>query len=194
MGALQPAFTDPVHQAQQVFRQILDAMARPGSIRELANLPLAAPGLSPAATAVCLTLADFETPLWLDEKASKAREYLVFHRNCPITAEPRQATFAVIGNAEKLPGFEAFQNGSDEYPEASATLIIEANQLSNGTGKTLTGPGIKDSTRLEVDGVDDNFWEQVKANHTLFPRGVDLIFTCGEQIAALPRSTQVAEV
>lgn len=194
MGTLQTAFTEPVRQSQQVFRQILDAMAHPGSTLKVADLPLAAPGLSPAATAVCLALADFETPLWLDEKVSKAREYLIFHCNSPITAEARHAAFAVIGDASKLPGFETFHNGSDEYPETSATLIIEVNRLGNGTGRTLTGPGIKDSTTLEVEGVGDNFWEQVKANHALFPRGVDLIFTCGEQIAALPRSTQVAEV
>jgi alpha-D-ribose 1-methylphosphonate 5-triphosphate synthase subunit PhnH len=193
MQGIKSAFANPVHQSQQVFRQVLGAMARPGNIRQLEALPEAAPGLSPAATAVCLALADFETPVWLDDPASAASSYLVFHCSTPITKETPHASFAVIGNALELEDFAAFNTGTDEYPETSTTLIIETSELTNDSGRLLAGPGIEHTTTLHVEGVASNFWEQVAENHLLFPRGVDLILTCGDRVAALPRSVRVLE-
>lgn len=193
MQAITQGFSEPVHQAQQVFRRVLDAMARPGHIHTLAGLPPAAPGLSPAATAVCLSLADFETPLWLDPQAAGARDHLVFHCSAPVTDTPRQAMFAAIAMPRQLTDFTLFNPGSDEYPETSTTLIVEVTGLGNQGGQALAGPGIPRTTQLQVDGVAQNFWQQVRENHALFPRGVDLILTCNEQIAALPRSVRALE-
>lgn len=193
MQGIQSAFPNPVHQSQQVFRQVLDAMARPGSIHQLEALPEPAPGLSPAATAVCLALTDFETPVWLDDLASAARGYLVFHCSTPITGEATRASFAVIGDALEQDGLGMFNTGSDEYPETSTTLIVEVSELGNDSGQLLAGPGIEDTVKLRVEGVVRNFWELVAENHLLFPRGVDLILTCGDKIAALPRSVRILE-
>jgi alpha-D-ribose 1-methylphosphonate 5-triphosphate synthase subunit PhnH len=191
LNRIQPGFSDPIHQAQQVFRQVLDAMAHPGSVQTLKYLPQAAPGLSPAATAACLTLADFETPLWLGGSAAAARSYLVFHCGSPITQQQDHAAFAVAGSARDLDGFEGFNLGSEENPESAATLIVEVTELREGTGATLAGPGIRDHAKLRIDGVAASFWQLVANNHALFPRGIDLILTCGERIAALPRSVRV---
>jgi len=193
MDAIQTAFADPVHQAQQVFRRVLDAMARPGRIHTLRDLPQAAPGLSRAATAVCLTLTDFETPLWLDGAAGAARNYLVFHCSAPIVAHPEQAAFAVVGDAAALNDFYRFNLGSDECPETSCTLIVEVTDLNNGGERRLAGPGIRYTASLDVAGVADSFWQQLEDNHALFPRGLDLILTCGDRIAALPRSVRLLE-
>lgn len=188
MQDLQLGFTDPVHQAQQVFRAILGATARPGIVQTLNVLPQPAPALSSAATAVCLALADFETPLWLDAQALAARDYLVFHCGSPITADRERATFALIANAHALDNFSDFYPGSDEFPDTACTLIVEVGELVEGDGTVLRGPGIREQIQLRVGGVGDGFWQQVAANHRLFPRGVDLILTCGDRIAALPRS------
>jgi alpha-D-ribose 1-methylphosphonate 5-triphosphate synthase subunit PhnH len=186
-----PGFDDPVHQAQQVFRRVLDAMSRPGTVYALDRTPPAAPGLSPAATAVCLTLLDFETKLWLDGAASPACDHLVFHCGVPVTTDPGDAAIALIGRASELGGFEGFCAGSDEHPETAATLVIEVEGLAVGEGAVLAGPGIRDRAMLRVDGASERFWQQVAANHALFPRGVDLVLTCGRSIAALPRSVRV---
>jgi alpha-D-ribose 1-methylphosphonate 5-triphosphate synthase subunit PhnH len=193
MRAIQAAFTDPVQQAQQVFRRVLDAMARPGHICQLTGLPQAAPGLSPAATALCLTLTDFETPLWLDAGAGAARDYLVFHCSAPVTEHPDRAAFALVADASALNDFSRFSRGSDEYPETSCTLVIEVGELDNRGGMALAGPGIRDAITLGVAGVAANFWQQIEDNHGLFPRGVDLILCCGDRIAALPRSVRLID-
>lgn len=197
MPRLQPGFSDPVHQAQQVFRQILGAMAQPGTLRPIDLGGQGAPGLSAAATAVCLSLIDFETPVWLDRAAAEARDYLVFHCSAPIVEQPQDAAFALIGEAEALDDFTRFAPGSDEHPETSTTLIVEVGDLQAGPrlahGVRLRGPGIQHSAQLQVSGVQTAFWQQLARNHALFPRGVDLILTCGDQLCALPRSLRVED-
>lgn len=193
MQAITQGFADPVHQAQQVFRRVLDAMARPGQIHSLTGLPEAAPGLSSAATAVCLTLVDLETPLWLDPAATASRDQLVFHCSAPVVATPRQALFAVIAEPLQLTDFALFNPGSDEYPETSTTLVVEVSGLQGQGGQVLAGPGIQGTTQLRVEGVSDNFWQQVRENHALFPRGIDLLLTCHDRVAALPRSVRALE-
>jgi alpha-D-ribose 1-methylphosphonate 5-triphosphate synthase subunit PhnH len=186
-----PGFDDPVHQPQQVFRRVLDAMSHPGTVHVLDRTPPAAPGLSPVATAVCLTLLDFETPLWLDDAAGPARDHLVFHCGVPITSAPGDAAFALVGHAPALEDFGSFSVGSDEHPETAATLILEVERLTEGEGAVLAGPGIRERVTLRVDGAPKRFWEQIAANHALFPRGIDLLLTSGVAVAALPRSVRV---
>lgn len=188
---IRPGFDDPVMRSQSTFRKVLEAMSHPGRIVDIDNTPEGLVDLSPAATAVCLTLVDFETPIWLDKKALSASDYLKFHCSCPITELSTAAQFAVIAAPQELTSFETFNLGSNEYPDRAATLIIEVESLSNAEGVTLTGPGIEHSAKLSVSGVSENFWQQVQNNSALFPRGVDLVLTCGKQLAALPRTTQV---
>ena len=37
----------------------------------------------------------------------------------------------------------------------------------------------------------DGFWTEWTANHALFPCGVDILFTSGDQLCGLPRSIAV---
>ena len=67
------AFADPVFESQAVFRRIMRAMAAPGTIL-VCGEALAPPApLAPAAAAALLTLADFETPLWIAPSFAQRR-------------------------------------------------------------------------------------------------------------------------
>jgi len=183
--------TDPTLDSQRIFRSLLEAMAHPGRIVDVA-VELQAPSpLHPAAAAACLTLLDFDTPLWLDEAASRpdAVEWLRFHSGAPIVSRPQAARFALIADPQGMP--DTFDSGTAEYPERSATLIVQVQSLLGGTGRRLRGPGIADEARLEVAGVPDAFWTWMAANHALFPCGVDVVLSAGRVIAALPRTTEV---
>ena len=82
---------DPTLDSQRIFRSLLEAMAHPGRIVDVA-VELQAPSpLHPAAAAACLTLLDFDTPLWLDEAAARpdAVEWLRFHSGAPIVSRPQ---------------------------------------------------------------------------------------------------------
>ena len=53
-------------------------------------------------------------------------------------------------------------------------------------GTRLSGPGIRDSAALSLPELD-----MFVRNNALFPLGLDFYFTCGDRVAALPRSTRI---
>ena len=189
---LAPGFTDPSHDAQRLFRSVLDAFSHPGRIVELRDAPAGPGTLSPAATAFLLTFADRETPLWLEAGLDKqeVRDFLRFHAGTPIVQAREAATFAVIigGGGEPFAGFAI---GTDTYPDRAATLVIEVPALDRGPTTLWRGPGIDGEVRVAIDGLGDGFWPAWTANHGLFPCGVDLVFASGSQLIALPRSVAV---
>jgi alpha-D-ribose 1-methylphosphonate 5-triphosphate synthase subunit PhnH len=195
MGAVSAAigagFADPVSQSQAIFRALLDAMARPGRIVEIGATLTLDRCLSPAAAAAALTLADFETPIWLSARLADATAWLRFHCGCAVVSHPDAARFAFATAQDALPPLERFDLGSDEFPDRSTTLVLEVASLSDGAGLQLSGPGIRDTARLAVGGLPTSLWEERDGLHELFPRGLDLILTCGTRIAALPRTTRV---
>jgi alpha-D-ribose 1-methylphosphonate 5-triphosphate synthase subunit PhnH len=188
---LDPGFADPVRDAQACFRAVLDAMAHPGRI---VRAPVALPDRLPlgaAAASVALSLCDIDTPIWLDAASAAAAGYLAFHCGAPVAKTPADARFAFVADADALSPLDGFALGTDEYPERSATLVIEVSGLADDYGVTLRGPGILGETRLGVSGLPDRFWTERAALAELFPRGLDVLFACGDALAALPRSTQV---
>lgn len=190
---MRPGLGDPVLDSQRIFRGVLDAMSHPGRIVAL-DVDDAAPGPLHAATeAVCLALVDFETPLWLDAagRTAEVMAHLRFHCGCPIVDEPAAARFAVVADPGRMPELDRFDPGTDEYPDRSATVIVQVDMLSAGVGRRLTGPGIESEARLDAPGLPERFWEGLRANHGRFPRGVDVLLTAGSQLAALPRTTRV---
>jgi alpha-D-ribose 1-methylphosphonate 5-triphosphate synthase subunit PhnH len=193
---LQPGFADPVHDAQTTFRALLQALARPGRVQSCgARLTPPAP-LGPAMTATALTCLDADTPLWLAPAfaAPAVADYLRFHCSVPIAADPGEAAFA-LASASDLPALERFSGGTDRAPERSATVVVEVPALVPGAadGWSLSGPGIRATERLRVDGLPADFLQQWQANHDAFPPGVDLLVTCGARLCGLPRTTAVRE-
>jgi alpha-D-ribose 1-methylphosphonate 5-triphosphate synthase subunit PhnH len=191
--ALLPAWTDSVHDAQAAFRCILTALAEPGSVQTL-PVEIAGPApLNTAATALCLTLTDFETPVWLADTAdmSAVESYLRFHCGCPLVNDPAAAAFAVIIHPEHGIALDRFAQGSMEYPDRSTTLLIQVPTLDSGRERLLSGPGIENTRTLHVGGLPENFGRLWQQNTALFPLGVDLVFCCGNAIVGLPRTTQI---
>jgi alpha-D-ribose 1-methylphosphonate 5-triphosphate synthase subunit PhnH len=194
ISVLALAFAEPVLDAQSVFRTVMDAMARPGEVRNLScDLVPPAP-LSAGAAAVALTLFDYETLVWLDGALADSDDvarWLRFHTGAPIIDDMRQAAFAMIAAAGNMPDFSSFAPGTPDYPDRSATLILQLQSLSAGQTLTLTGPGIDGEQKLSAQPLPADFADRMIANRTLFPRGVDLLLVAENAIAAIPRSTHV---
>lgn len=190
-GSLLPGFADPVHDSQRVFRMILEAMSRPGQTRDLGALPDAPSPLNPASAAALLALADFETPVWMDRQDEAVAKFIRFHTGAPFVPAPDRAVFALITAPVDMPPLRTFAQGTDEYPDRSATLIVQVPSLTGGPGLRLTGPGIRDVAAFAPVGLPDALPLWLMENHGLFPCGVDLIFAAGTQVSALPRTTQI---
>ena len=187
-----PAFADPVFQSQAAFRAILTAMSRPGGIVACGD-GLAPPApLSPAAAATLLTLADFETPLWLSGgyAGGEVGAWLKFHTGAPA-APPARAAFALVDLAADPLDLTSFAQGVAEYPDRSTTLVVEVATLSTEGALRLSGPGVKGEARFGFSPLPPHFAEMWRANRAASPLGVDLILTSGARLAALPRSTEI---
>ncbi len=185
-------FADPVRDAQATFRAVMMALAEPGTVRDIVQPSGMCGGFSSALTAIALTLADFETRVWLEpDAATAAAQYVRFHTGAAIVADPAQAAFAFVTRAEHLPRLAVFAQGSLEYPDASTTLVIDVARIETGRGYQLTGPGILGMRRLDIGPLPATFAADITGNRAAFPCGVDLIFCHGTRIAGLPRSTRV---
>ena len=195
-AAFRPAFADPVHDAQAVFRALLAAMAEPGTVHHVApDLAPPAP-LSPGAAGVALALLDLETQLWFDGAdgaGAAALGFLQFHTGVRRADAPARADFALVTDGLRLPPLDVFRQGTDEEPELGATLIIQVSAIAAEAGWRLSGPGIAGERNLRIGGLRPGLAADLAANIGRFPRGVDLVFAAGRTICALPRTTKISE-
>jgi len=182
--ALGGGFADAPVEAARAFRAAMRAMARPGTIGVLDTARPPAP-TSPAAGTLILTLCDPETGLHLagDHDTAEMRAWVAFHTGAPVVGAS-EARFA-LGDWQALMPLSRFAAGTPEYPDRSATLIVEMARLEP-QGPTLTGPGIERTARLSLPDPD-----AMRANAARFPLGLDFFLTRGGRMAALPRSTRI---
>ena len=194
--SLDGGFPDAVTHAQAVFRSVMDAMARPGSIG-VVDVTVAPPApLGIAAGALLLTLCDHDTPIWVTPVLTKSAlpGWIGFHTGASLTPAKADAKFAFVEAGAPFPSLAQFALGTQEYPDRSTTLVVEVASLEGGQALQLSGPGIRDTAMIAPKGLPETFLRQWADNRALFPRGVDLVLTAGRRFIALPRTTKIREM
>lgn len=187
------AAANPAFESQAAFRAAMDAMARPGDIRILRGPGAPAP-FAPATAALLQSLADYETPIWLDDKFNvpAVSEWIRFRTAAPIVEHKSAAAFALIADPLRMPDFTQFALGSEEYPDRSTTLIVQVENF-RGAAISIAGPGIKGRRSFAATPLPADFAGRLDANRELFPRGVDLVLVVGDEIVGLPRSVRIVK-
>jgi alpha-D-ribose 1-methylphosphonate 5-triphosphate synthase subunit PhnH len=188
--AVAGGFDNPVFAAQGVFRAVMDATARPGTVHRL-PVDVAPPApLAAGPAALALALCDADTRLWLAPSWSNAETaaWIAFQCGAPLTRDTERADFA-LAPAGEAPDLKTLSQGSQEYPDRSTTLVVEVAALEGGDEIALSGPGIEGTRMIAPKGLPDGFLAMRAANRLLFPRGVDVILAAGADILALPRTT-----
>ncbi|MGN6526063.1 MAG: phosphonate C-P lyase system protein PhnH [Burkholderiaceae bacterium] len=198
-------FADPVHGAQQAFRTLLEAMARPGRVQALPEAALEglrpadadlAPPVGPGLAATLLALLDAETPVLLAGALGDggAAAWARFHTGARAAADGAIVAWAAARAADVGPALLArLAVGTDESPQDGATLVVEVDGLDTASGIALAlrGPGVESVQRLRVAGLPASFWDWRRALQRQSPRGVDLLLVHGARVAAIPRSTRL---
>ena len=187
-------FADPVFNAQTVFRAVMDAMARPGSVQPLPAFARPPAPLSATAGAIALALCDNDTPLWLDpalQASAAVKSWLGFHTGAPLANTPADAHFALIANPAEMAALDGFSQGTQDYPDRSTTLILQVGNFVSGAPLLLEGPGIEKTATIAPAQMPRHFVEQWKQNISRFPRGVDIILAAPDGVACLPRTTRI---
>jgi len=192
---LPAGFADKVLSAQSTFRSVMEALARPGSVRRVTASVGTPPPMMRGTAAIALTLFDHDTPIWLDEKMSETMDvarWLKFHSGAPIVTDSSISAFALIGDPHALPELERFAFGSNEYPDRSTTLILQVASLTRGSAYELSGPGIDGSAVINATFEPKDLFDRLAINAALFPRGIDVVLVADDAIVAVPRTTRLA--
>ncbi len=191
--ALKPGFSDPVHDAQLVFRNLLNVMSRPGKVRTVNEYVSNTGALNPVMASVVLTLLDYETPFWLSESLNteEIAHYISFHTGAKKVNNSEDAICLLVGNEKEFPALGKISLGTPEYPDRSSTILLGVPSFNTGLEVKLSGPGIKSETQFASEGLTAGFWKTAISNNSLYPQGGDFFFCSNNAIAALPRSTTI---
>lgn len=192
-SALGGGFRDLAIDSQAVFRALLGAMAEPGTLAALAGHCSPPAPLGAAAGAIILAMADHDTPVYLDAAAAAgdAGNWIRFHTGADVVDQPADAVFAVLAAAGDW-NLPAFAIGSAEYPDRSATLIVQVESVTSGEHVIVAGPGVPKPRRIAPHPMPEGWLESWNANTALFPQGCDLFLATPDTAIALPRTVHVA--
>jgi len=168
---------------QQIFRMMLEAMSRPGSVQDLSVVVNG----SCAGKAALATLLDAEVKLADPHSLLEDTDWPLMQA---VQSEPTKADY-IYCDGGKRPDFEP-RIGTLSSPDESATLIINVASLAGETlSLSLQGPGIEDRCCVSIDGMNTN-WLDARNNWvSAFPLGVDMFFVDEHSLIGLPRTTRV---
>lgn len=163
------------------FEAILNAFARPGSVR---TLP------APGPACVALALVDAECRAYADDPA--LADLLRRSGAAMVPPELADHLFLALDTAAALDRIAGVPTGTLLYPDQGATLCVPA-AIGTGPELALTGPGIETEARVRLSDLHPRLWA-LRAALCRYPRGIETIFVDGAKVLALPRSTAVREV
>jgi len=196
IAALHEATFDPVFDGQALFRQLLEATARPGRVLRLAapRLAVPPPRLGPAC-ALLLASLDVEVGLHvLGPGAADVAGYLCLNTGARLAAL-EEADFVLVTTGESGGRVRRIKRGSLEAPHQGATVVYAPDTLEAPPGPStvrlsLSGPGIAGSARLAVAGISPTEFAGLQALVD-FPMGVDIWLAAADgTLAVVPRSTR----
>lgn len=179
-------------ESQRVFRAVLDALARPGTLGRLPSIPgFPAPLLPP------LALADLTTPVCVladdDDWTGTVRALT----SAPVTVLPEARLVAALRpvTARELGEIRV---GTATAPEDGALVTLAVGGFpgsfragaSEGSPFRLIGPGVRGSVGLRVAGLPDDFIQARRRLVETFPAGADFLLVAPDgTLAGLPRTT-----
>lgn len=179
-------------ESQRIFRAVLDALARPGTLGLLPPVDGC-----PAALLPLLALADLSTPVCLLTDNDTGEDWARAVRaltSAPVTSLGRArlaAALRPVTAAELAP----VRTGTAAAPEDGALITLAIKSFSpNGFSLPLTGPGVSGTSELRVAGLPGGFAEARRALTDGFPAGADFLLVAPDgRIAGLPRTTVIEQ-
>ncbi len=195
MGVLLEAAFNRVFDTQKLYRRMLDAMARPGTVVALPRLDIyPPPGLSAHASVLAFTLLDGDTTFATLPANELWQEYLAVNTGARPAA-PADAEFIILAGHQYGPQLAAARRGDLLAPEQGATIFVMVDALEDDRGElklTLTGPGVDGQATVFVTGLNWSNLENILSLNQEYPLGVDCLLTDKNgRLTALPRSAAV---
>ncbi|MFJ7072104.1 phosphonate C-P lyase system protein PhnH [Streptomyces sp. NPDC098781] len=181
-------------QAQGVFRAVLDALARPGTVT---RFPASVAAEVPPALLPVLALADLGSGIHVLEEDGVRRwsDVVGLATNAPVVPLELARLVAAVRAVE--PGeILRLARGGAQAPEDGAVLCLPVTALEGGPHTwRLSGPGVPGERDVAPAGLPDGFVEARAEAVGGFPAGVDLVLAAPDgSLMGLPRSTSVTVI
>ncbi len=191
-----------------VFRVLLDAAARPGTI---GRLPLIDTRIPPALYPA-LALADLDHVVGLLDIAGDEWSALVHHAtgarvtDSLATPDGRQCDIVVALRPPTPSEIEGMRRGTPAAPELGARLVIAVRALSDeridiadavrrdapANAFSLHGPGAASPRTVHAIGTGPDALRAIAAANRDFPAGIDTWIVADDgAVVAVPRSAQI---
>ena len=197
---------DVTFDSQMIFRSLLDAMARPGSIVVLPDINITSPAMNRYPLLLLMTLLDHEVSFCVsghrDANVNANRqavaEYLVSNTGSNESAIG-DADFILVCEGSLHGLIRRVKLGTLEYPDESATVVYDVCSIGDrgydGHDEyilhELSGPGNAGKCMIAISGMEKAEIEDVLAMRD-YPLGIDAILSDRNgNIACIPRSTNV---
>jgi alpha-D-ribose 1-methylphosphonate 5-triphosphate synthase subunit PhnH len=190
---------DMVHGTQEIYRKLLDCMARPGKTQSISDsIHMIEPvhGFSHGLVAVAYTLIDREANFHvISDQQDEVIQYLHW-KTFSHHEEAEQAPYIFIQEQLEEQEIHELMNkvnhGTLEDPHSSATLIINVKSFTNGLKMKLSGPGINGNKECYVAGLSLRWLVERELKNKEYPLGVDLILVAESgEVMAIPRTTLI---
>ncbi|MDM5285857.1 phosphonate C-P lyase system protein PhnH [Peribacillus frigoritolerans] len=191
---------DVVHDIQTVYRKLVTATSRPGTLvaldREARTLDVQMECLS-STILLARTVLDPEVSFKVISKAEEAVSRMINQLTYSKPVDLPEADFIfILHDASEEQMKEALNKakvGNLLNPHESAMIILEVPDVTKGDSMILSGPGIQDESFLSLPNV--SAWLAARNEKNMeFPLGIDMYFVDQQdRLIALPRTTQISE-
>ena len=173
--------------SQEVFRVLLETLARPGRVSQLPSAGLGASVVPLALAGVDSSFAVIGDTDW---------EQRVRAATGATAVEPESAPLVAVCGRCDGETIRRLRPGSALAPEEGAKVGIDCDELRPaGPGAltlVLSGPGVVGSVVLGVEGLDPGVVEARRELTSGFPAGIDVwLVDRSGRVAGIPRTTTV---
>lgn len=187
-----------IFDAQEHFRVIMNATARPGSIHSLKEIEIYPPApLNKAAAYVALALMNKDVACNVQlTNTQEIETYLLLNTGVNFS-EVEKANFIICNQNVSVEVIENANEGDPIYPEQSAFIVLQVEEISNAKLNNsielvLEGPGIEKTQNLYITGAKKQVLDTIWEKNSEYPLGVELILCAANgQIASIPRSSKI---
>lgn len=185
---------DPVFDCQQVFKALMNAMARPGTVQSIAPQAGHLEGERAPLLAAGLTLLDNWRKFYVDSDPELAQTLRELTYGVPAPLEEADYLFLVRPCAPEAceAALGAAKAGTLAEPDRSATFFVLLDALTGGPAMTLTGPGVDGAIQIHLPEAGSQ-WIRIRERMGFeFPCGIELCFvTPGGELMAVPRKVKI---
>jgi alpha-D-ribose 1-methylphosphonate 5-triphosphate synthase subunit PhnH len=182
-----------VHDSQNVFRLLLDALSRPGIIQQFPSELLSR--ISPVEIPL-LALLGYNTSFAL-VGADESRSQLIERATSGRTEAPETASYVAVFDSKNALLPMGFNMGSPMRPDSAAQVSV----LINGTLQTadsqtstfeMTGPGIEEIHHIAVKECPTSELEFLFRRDWSAPRGIDMWLVGSDgSFIGIPRTSRI---